>query len=129
MPSEPSKIRLSDDGEYLAVLLTGEIHLYNTEDGSLHKTLTAYPSAHSDMAFCGTTLYYAGSDGLTAYSITKDRQLWVGEAATALTCSADGSTVAAIFKDEPLIRIYDAAQGTLLREKRNGWAVSDHLGQ
>ena len=116
MPSEPSKIRLSDDGEYLAVLLTGEIHLYNTEDGSLHKTLTAYPSAHSDMAFCGTTLYYAGSDGLTAYSITKDRQLWVGEAATALTCSADGSTVAAIFKDEPLIRIYDAAQGTLLRE-------------
>lgn len=116
MPSEPSKIRLSDDGEYLAVLLTGEIHLYNTEDGSLHKTLTAYPSAHSDMAFCGTTLYYAGSDGLTAYSITKDRQLWVGEAATALTCSADGSTVAAVFKDEPLIRIYDAAHGTLLRE-------------
>lgn len=116
MPSEPSKIRLSDDGEYLAVLLTGEIHLYNTEDGSLHKTLTAYPSMHSDMAFCGTTLYYAGSDGLTAYSITQDRQLWVGEAATALTCSTDGSTVAAIFKDEPLIRIYDAAQGTLLRE-------------
>lgn len=116
MPSEPSKIRLSDDGEYLAVLLTGEIHLYNTEDGSLHKTLAAYPSAHSDMAFCGTTLYYASSDGLTAYSITQDRQLWVGEAATALTGSADGSTVAAIFKDEPLIRIYDAAQGTLLRE-------------
>lgn len=116
LPSEPSKIGLSTDGEYLAVLLAGEIQLYKTEDGSLHKTLTAYPSAHSDMAFCGTTLYYAGSDGLTAYSITQDRQLWVGEAATALTCSADGSTVAAIFKDEPLIRIYDAAQGTLLRE-------------
>ena len=116
LPSEPSKIGLSTDGEYLAVLLAGEIQLYKTEDGSLHKTLTAYPSMHSDMAFCGTTLYYAGSDGLTAYSITKDRQLWVGEAATALTCSADGSTVAAIFKDEPLIRIYDAAQGTLLRE-------------
>lgn len=116
MPSEPSKIGLSADGEYLAVLLAGEIQLYETEDGSLHKTLTAYPSAHSDMGFCGTTLYYAGSDGLTAYSITQDRQLWVGEATTALTCSADGSTVAAIFKDEPLIRIYDAAQGTLLRE-------------
>lgn len=116
LPSEPSKIGLSTDGEYLAVLLAGEIQLYKTEDGSLHKTLTAYPSMHSDMAFCGTTLYYAGSDGLTAYSITQDRQLWVGEAATALTCSADGSTVAAIFKDEPLIRIYDAAQGTLLRE-------------
>lgn len=116
LPSEPSKIGLSADGEYLAVLLMGEVQLYKTEDGSLHKTLTAYPSAHSDMAFCGTTLYYAGSDGLTAYSITQDRQLWVGEAATALTCSADGSTVAAIFKDEPLIRIYDAAQGTLLRE-------------
>lgn len=116
LPSEPSKIGLSTDGEYLAVLLAGEIRLYKTEDGSLHKTLTAYPSAHSDMAFCGTTLYYAGSDGLTAYSITQDRQLWIGEAATALTCSADGSTVAAIFKDEPLIRIYDAVQGTLLGE-------------
>lgn len=116
MPSEPSKIRLSDDGEYLAVLLAGEIQLYKTEDGSLHKTLTAYPSMHSDMVFCGTTLYYAGSNGLTAYSITQDRQLWVGKAATALTCSADGSTVAAVFKDEPLIRIYDAAHGTLLRE-------------
>lgn len=116
LPSEPSKIGLSAEGEYLAVLLAGEIQLYKTEDGSLHKTLTAYPSMHSDMVFCGTTLYYAGSNGLTAYSITQDRQLWVGKAATALTCSADGSTVAAVFKDEPLIRIYDAAHGTLLRE-------------
>lgn len=116
LPSEPSKIGLSAEGEYLAVLLAGEIQLYKTEDGSLHKTLTAYPSMHSDMVFCDTTLYYAGSNGLTAYSITQDRQLWVGKAATALTCSADGSTVAAVFKDEPLIRIYDAAHGTLLRE-------------
>lgn len=116
LPSEPSKIRLSDDGEYLAVLLTGEIRLYNTEDGSLHKTLAAYPSAHSDMVFCGTTLCYAGADGITAYSIAQDRQLWVGKAATALTCSADGRTAAAIFKDEPLIRLYDAVQGTLLSE-------------
>lgn len=115
LPSEPIKIALSEDGAYIAVLLQGEVRLFRAESGELIATLSVLNSAQGDIRFNGSTLFYAGIDGLTVYSMEEDRILWRGAPATAIACSADGSTVATVFKDDPVAIIYSGSGEELLR--------------
>lgn len=113
LPSEPLKLALSESGGCLAVLVQGEVHLYDTAGGQLMAQLPADPSAQSDVVFVKELLYYAGADGLCCYDTAAGRQLWQGEPATAVARADDGLTVAAIYKDAEQALVYDAASGQL----------------
>lgn len=113
LPSEPLKLALSESGGCLAVLVQGEVRLYDTAGGQLTAQLPADPSAQSDVVFAKETLYYAGADGLCCYDTAAGRQLWQGEPATAIACADDGLTVAAIYKDAEQALVYDAASGQI----------------
>lgn len=113
--SEILKLAVSPDGEYTAVLTQGMVTVYQTENGQALATLPANQSAFADIVFCGEdVLLYAGADGLCAYDLHSGQTRWHGEKATAIAVSTDGSTVAAVYKDEAEAHIYAAADGTLL---------------
>ena len=113
LPSEPLKLALSESGGCLAVLVQGEVLLYDTAGGQMTAQLPADPSAQSDVVFAKELLYYAGADGLCCYDTAAGRQLWQGEPATAIACADDGLTVAAIYKDAEQALVYDAASGQI----------------
>lgn len=112
LESEPLKAVLSPGGTRTAALTSGRLSVFGTETGELLETLEADPSALSDAVFLSEdVLLYAGNGALRCYDLAAHRELWSGKAATGITLSADGSTVAAVYKDESLAAVYDAATG------------------
>lgn len=115
LPSEPLKLALSPEGTRAGAMVLGSALVFDTDSGELLAELPAEPSALADLVFAGEdVLLYAGEGALRAYDLTRERELWSGEPATALTLSADGSTVAAVYKDEPFATVYAAATGEVL---------------
>lgn len=115
LPSAPLKTAISPSGRWLAVFYAYEVAVFDTETGEQTVTLPMLESALADVAFCGEArLLYAGVDGLTACDLESGVAAWSGEAASALSVSADGSRVAAVYKDAGECMIYDAQSGTLL---------------
>lgn len=112
LDSEPLKVAASASGKWIAALTSGQVSVFDTESGERLKTLTADPSALSDMVFLNEhVILYAGDGALRAYDLSAHQELWSGKAATGITLSADGTTVAAVYKDESLAAVYDAATG------------------
>lgn len=112
LESEPLKLALSPEGSRIAVLTEGCFSVFDTEHGTLITTLEAEPSALSDVVFLGEdTLLYAGAGALRCRGLTAGRDLWSGKPATAIALSADGTTAAAVYKDESLAAVYDTATG------------------
>lgn len=114
LPGETLKLALSEDGERLAALTQGQVYLYDTQTGALVAQLAALPSARADVVFSAGKLFCAGADGLLACSAETGQILWQGEPATAISCSGDGTAVAAIYKDSDSAMVYAAADGTVL---------------
>lgn len=116
LPGEPLKVELSSEGTRVAALVRGKVLAFDTETGQLLADLPADPSALSDVAFAGeNVLLYAGVGALRAYNLAENREVWSGGAATAISISADGSTVAALYKDETAVTLYDAATGSVIQ--------------
>lgn len=114
LPSEPLKVVLSPDGTRLAALTSGQMSVFDTESGELLAGLPANRSALSDIVFTGeNTVIYAGANALRAYDISADKELWTGKEATSICISADGSTAAAVYRDESMAEIYDLAAGEM----------------
>ena len=112
LDSEPLKAVLSPGGTRTAALTSGRVSVFDTETGKLLETLAAAPSALSDAVFLSEDmLLYAGDGALRCYDLTAHRELWSGKAATGIALSADGSTVATVYKDESLAAVYDVATG------------------
>lgn len=112
LPSAPIKVVLSPRGAKLAVLTSGLVSIFDTESGNQLVKLPASSSALSDIIFLNEdTVIYAGTDGICAYSIPRGQELWQGKAATSICASADGSTVAAVYRDESQATVYDTASG------------------
>ncbi|MCD7760914.1 MAG: WD40 repeat domain-containing serine/threonine protein kinase [Clostridiales bacterium] len=115
LPSEPLYLAIAPDGETAACIYAYSLAVIDTERCEILATLPTESSALSEVAYLdGDTVLYAGSDGLTAYSIAEGRTLWVGNAATSLCISEDGSCVAAIYKDDPFATVYNAADGSVM---------------
>lgn len=75
---------------------------------------------------------FAGDSGISAYDIVQGKMLWTGEAATAISISADGGTVAAVYKDDSRAVIYDTATGEVKQrvdfgEKHQSVVVNDRF--
>lgn len=116
LPGEPVKLVLSPGGTRAAAMTVGEVLVFDTESGKELARLPAEPSALSDVVFLGEdAIIYAGEKALRAYSIAQGWELWAGEPATAVVLSADGSTAAAVYKDESHASVYNAQTGALLR--------------
>lgn len=114
LPSEPVKLRLSPEGTRAGTMTLGKVLVFDTESGEVLAELAAERSALADLVFAGeNVVIYAGDGALRAYDLAQGRELWAGEPATAIALSADGSTVAAVYKDSSRASVY--AAGALLR--------------
>jgi len=108
LPSAPSKITISQNGKTLAAICENEIVIIDIENTETIARLQAVESTIADAIFLDNTrLAFAGIDGLTIYDLTENSVQWIGEPATAIAVSGDGSTIAAIYRDESLATIYD----------------------
>ncbi len=116
LPREPVKLALSPHGTRAAAMTVGEALVFDTESGIELARLTAEPSALSDVVFADeNVVIYAGEDSLRAYNLAQGWEMWSsGNPATTIALSADGSVVAAVYKDNPQAFVYNASTGELL---------------
>ena len=114
LPSEVLYLVIAPDGRTAVGLYEQTMAVFDTETADVITELPAEDSALSEAEYLDSdTIIYAGKEGITAYSISKDTVLWKGEQATGICISADGSTVAAVYKEQGYADIYDAATGNL----------------
>ncbi len=112
LPSAPLKAVLSPEGSRAAAMVSGKLLVFDTASGEKLAELPAEASALSEVVFAGENrILYAGEGALRAYDLAAGRELWSGKAATGIALSADGSTAAAVYKDENMAAVYDAATG------------------
>lgn len=117
LPSEPQKVCLSPDGTYVAAMTGKTMSVYNTESGIERITLQKDASALSDVVFLDKNIVlFAGDGALQAYDLSSQTELWSGAPATSISVSADGSTVAAVYRDVQYATIYNAATGEVIQE-------------
>lgn len=116
LPAAPIKAVLSPEGKRAAALTSGLVTVLDTDSGETLAELPADKSALSDVVFADeNSLLYAGEGALRRYDLAAGKEAWAGKAATAISLSADGSTVAAVYRDENVAAVYDAATGEALR--------------
>lgn len=114
LPSRIIKQVISPQGEYVAVLTSGQVTVVESATGRVVAQLPANPSAHSDMVFSGeNTLIYAGANGLAAYDLAAGAQLWEKDSSKAksVAISGDGSKLAVTENGGDLGHFYDVATG------------------
>ncbi len=112
LPSEPLALVIGPDGATGACICADGIKIFDTETAEILADLPAEGSALAEAEYLNEhTLIYAGTDGIRAYDIAQEKELWKGESATAVSISEDKSTVAAVYRDEDFAVIYDAADG------------------
>ena len=113
LPATPVNAGLSPNGQYAVALSDNHFHLFDTESGRELASLAAEPSPLSGYAFRDADIMlYAGADGLSAYSFAENRTIWSnGHPATAVVLSADGDTVATVYKDATEALICDSHTG------------------
>lgn len=112
MPEKVSYMAIAPNGSSAVVLSGNEFVILDTETGEVLADLPAEASELSEAKYLDNeTLIYAGDGGIRAYDIKKKKELWAGNPATSVSISADGSRVAAIYKDGTYATIYDASDG------------------
>lgn len=108
---------ISPSGSRATVIYPWNAALIDTESGRI---LAEYPVEHSAMSRAvfpnDSVMIFAGEGGVRAVDAETGDLLWVGERATGLACSADGKTVAAVYKAESYAWIYDTETGQALRK-------------
>lgn len=110
--SEPLCLELSPDGKTLACIVSGQALLLDTQTAAQLASFPADVSALSEIHFIGSDeVVFAGENALTAYGISSGNELWTAEKATGISVSDDGSTVAAVYRDNGYALILDAKTG------------------
>lgn len=116
LPSEPLKLVMSPGGTRLAAVYAFQAAVFDLETGEELASLPLEPSALSDVIFLDEDrLIFAGEGAITAWDLDSGQSLWTGGVVTGLALSADGSRVAAVYKDKEEADIYDTATGTLVQ--------------
>lgn len=108
LPSEALKTVLSPDGKKGATVYAFAVAVFDTESGEITATLPTVKSALADVVFINEdTIVYGGEEGLTVYNVKENERLWTGKPATHIAVSADGQTIAGIYRDEGFATVYD----------------------
>ncbi len=114
LPSEPTRIALSPGGTRIAAMCGGTMVVYDTSSREPVAELASENTALARVVFAGEdVLYYAGDGAIRAYDLNAGKELWSGLPATNISLSADGTTVAAVYRDETFATVYDAATGAV----------------
>ena len=112
LAAAPWKAALSPAGMYAAAIADGRLTVFDTETGRELAFLETEASALSDVVFLEeSTVLYAGRGALRAYDLEAGQELWSGGPATSIAVSADGTTVAAVYRDEGSAALYDGRTG------------------
>lgn len=112
LSSEPLYMAVAPDGKTAACICSGIMEVFNTDTAEIIAALPTQGAALSEAEYLDDhTIIYAGIDGIQAYDIVKNEELWRGSPATAISISQDGSTVAAVYRDETFATVYDASDG------------------
>jgi len=107
LPSAPFKIILSKDGKTGAAVYAYAVAVFDTDSMRVTAALPTTESALADAEFVNDSLLaYAGADGLTLYDTAAGKKLWTGELCTNIAVSADGQSIAAVYKDGDSAVIY-----------------------
>ena len=118
LPSVPFTIAVSPKGTRFAAVYAYEAAIYDANTRQLIVKFPTQKSALSDVIFINENRFiYAGSDGVAAYDIEKEKVLWRGEKATTLEVSDDGSTLAALTENAEGVTIYRIDDGTKITER------------
>lgn len=117
LPSAPFMTTFSPDGSLFAVVYQWEVAVFDTESGNQIAAFPARDSALSEVIFVDNErMVYAGEQGVTAYDLRQKKILWSGDAATTLSVSGDGMTVAAVDRDSEYAQIYRMKDGEVITE-------------
>ena len=112
LPSATLSMDISPDGRTAACVYAFAIAAIDTDTAEIIATLPTERSALAEAKFLDNkTIIYAGDGGITAYDLEKGQELWAGMPATSIAISADGKSVAAIYKGEGHATVYDSADG------------------
>ncbi|MDO5407859.1 MAG: WD40 repeat domain-containing serine/threonine protein kinase [Eubacteriales bacterium] len=115
LPSAPLWMRISPDGQTAVCVCQGKLILFDTDKAEVIETLPAAESALAEAEYLDEhRVVYAGQAGVSVYDLQTGQQIWTGKPATAVAISGDGSTMAAIYKEETFATIYDASSGQVL---------------
>lgn len=118
LPAAPFKLSISPNGTFLCVTYAFQTDVYRLEDGSRVAELPMQESALADALFANDMqLVYAGRDGVSAYDLKDGRTLWTGAAGTMLAVSGDGSSAAAVNREENVVRVYRILDGEIVAER------------
>lgn len=111
LPSAPITLEISPSGDTAVALYGQNFALIDCESGEILETLPSKPSALCEVVYLDDdTFFYAGVEGVTAHSISKGT-LWVGEEATSLALSQDGTRLATLYRDDKFANLYDTTTG------------------
>lgn len=113
LPAVPFDLAVSPGGSRFAVVYAYEAAVYEMETQQRIVALPVQNSALSDCVFVDENhIAYAGDEGVTLYDLEKKEALWIGEKATMLAVSADGTKVAAVNRDENHAIVYQVSDGS-----------------
>lgn len=113
LPAEPFCLSISPQGTYFAAISAYKAEVYETKTQRLVAELETRRSALADVIFEDEThILYASNKGIAKYDLETKQTEWIGEAATALALSEDGTSVAAIDKDADHAVIYRTKDGS-----------------
>jgi Serine/threonine protein kinase len=117
LPSAPLYMQIAPDGKTAACVYSHAIAVFDTDSAEILVTLEAEESALAEVKYLNnSTIAYAGKNGVAVYDILKDSELWKGKPATAVSISADGTVIAAVYKDEKFATVYDSLSGDIKYE-------------
>lgn len=105
-------MKISPDGNSFVCMRSGEAVVCDSKSAQVIARLPAEISALSQVEYLkDDVIVYAGEGAVKAYDISKGEILWSGEPATAVSVSADGSRVAAVWRENSYAVIYNAETG------------------
>lgn len=121
LPSAPFELVVSPEGTRFAARCAEQALVYELKEQTKQTELPMPASALADLVFINETqVIYAGVQGVTAYDLETEKELWTGEAATVLSVSGDGSTLAALNEAKDGVTVYRIGDGSRLRERSFG---------
>lgn len=117
LPSNPLYMVMSPNGQTAASVYSGFVAVFDTDSAKIIVTLPANKSALSEVEYLNdNVIIYSGADGIKAYDISKNVELWSGKPSTAICISQDGKNIASVYKDEHFATVYDAETGQIKKK-------------
>lgn len=112
LPSAPLYMAIAPGGESAAALCGQDVVIFDTKRGDVTAKLPAGSSAISQIRYLDAdTILYAGEEGIKAYDIQEQNELWTGGIAASICVSEDRKTAAGICEGDTYATVYDAKTG------------------